>query len=115
MPHILKKLSEIIRTEAGGDGIGMVIIVRKSEIFFNSKIFVAKTFRIKRVNCVNFKFAKRHVKVSLQDFMHKHGPNMLRILSGSYRHISRSSGLFLDYPDTFSRLSGHISKLSGHL
>ena len=28
--------------------------VRKSENFPDSKIFVAKTFRIKRVNCVNF-------------------------------------------------------------
>ena len=28
--------------------------VTKNENFLDSKIFVAKTFRIKRVNCINF-------------------------------------------------------------
>ena len=98
--------------------------VRKSENFPDSKIFVAKTFRIKRVNCVNFQFCDKCAqKVGLQDFMHKHGPNML---SRSYRHSSRSSKLsldhldtFLNYPDTLrivqkhSRSPWHISRSSG--
>ena len=33
---------------------------------------------------------------------------MVRELSRLSRHISRSSRPFLDYPDTFSRLSGHF-------
>ena len=49
-------------------------------------------------------------------------------LSGSHRQISRSTKVFLDYPDTFSRLSGHfldhtetfqiihsLFRLSGHI
>ena len=43
--------------------------VRKSENFLDSKIWVAKTFRIKRVNCVNFQIRdKCALKVVLQDF-----------------------------------------------
>ena len=52
--------------------------VTKSENFPDSKIFVAKTFRIKRVNRDNFQSRDKCVqKVVLQDFVHKHGPNML--------------------------------------
>ena len=41
----------------------------KSENFPDSKIFVAKTFRIKRVNRVNFQIRdKCALKVVLQDF-----------------------------------------------
>ena len=53
---------------------------------------------------------------------------IVRKLSRSPWHISRSSGLFLDYLDTFSRLSGHcldctetfqiihtLFRLSGHI
>ena len=50
--------------------------VRKNENFPDSMIFVAKTFRIKRVNCVNFQI---RTNAFLQDFVHKHGPNMLNI------------------------------------
>ena len=43
--------------------------VTKSENFPDSKIFVAKTFRIKRVNRVNFQIRdKCALKVVLQDF-----------------------------------------------
>ena len=45
------------------------IRVTKSENFPDSKIFVAKTFRIKRVNRVNFQIRdKCALKVVLQDF-----------------------------------------------
>ena len=53
------------------------------------------------------------IKVGLQDFMHKHGPNMLqKLFKLSYLDCTetfRSSTLFLDYPDTFSRLTGHLT------
>ena len=61
------------RTNAGADIMFMDIIwmsrVTKSENFPDSKIFVTKTFRIKRVNRVNFKVRdKCALKVVLQDF-----------------------------------------------
>ena len=34
--------------------------VRKNENFPDSKIFVAKTFRIKRVNCINFQIRDKY-------------------------------------------------------
>ena len=46
-----------------------IIRVTKSENFPDSKIFVTKTFRIKRVNHVNFQIRdKGALKVVLQDF-----------------------------------------------
>ena len=73
--------------------------VRKSKNFPDSKIFGAKTFRIKRVNRVDFQICDKCAKkVFLQDFVHKRGPNML---STSYRHSSRSSKLSLYHPDIF--------------
>ena len=52
--------------------------VTKSENFPDSKIFVAETFRVKRVKRVDFQIRDKWVsKVVLQDFVHKHGPNML--------------------------------------
>ena len=73
--------------------------VTKSKNFLDSKIFVAKTFRIKRVIRVDFQIRDKCAqKVVLQDIVHKHGPNML---SRSYRHSSRSSKLSLYYPDIF--------------
>ena len=53
------------------DQIGLVrkFRVTKSENFPDSKIFVAKTFRIKRVNRVNFQIRDKGAeKVVLQDF-----------------------------------------------
>ena len=63
------------------------------------------TFRIKHVNCIIFQI---RVKSVFANFKHNNGLNMLHKRSRSPRHIFRSSGLFLDYPDTFSRLSGHF-------
>ena len=85
----------------GKFGLNCIMLnrVTKSENFPDSKIFVAKTFRIKRVNRVDFQICDKCAKkVFLQDFVHKHGPNML---STSYRHSSRSSKLSLYYPDIF--------------
>ena len=87
----------------------------------------AETFRIANFCRKNFP-EKAHTMCQfsnsqdLQNFMHKHAWK----LSRSYRHISRSSrlsldylGTFLNYPDTFrmvrklSRSPRHISRSSG--
>ena len=110
---------------------------KKSKNFPDSKIFVAKTFRMKRINCINFqihdKCAERWfckilyvsmVQICSLGSAYNRGPKLsldypdtflnypdtfrtVRKLSRSPRHISRSSWLFLDYLDTYSRLSGH--------
>ena len=112
----------------------MLIRVRKSKNFPDSRIFVAKTFRIKSVNRVDFHmrviggFARfyasmvqicpgnfpDHADIFLSlDFLDTflNYPDTFRIVqkfSRSPRHICRSSVLFLDYSDTFSRLTGHF-------
>ena len=118
------------------------IRVAKSENFPDSKIFVAKNFWIKSI----FKFAtnvhKRWfckilcismVQICSIGSAYNRCPKfgtfrIVRKFSRSPQHISRSSGLFLDYMDKFSRLSGHcldrtetfqiihtLFGLSGHL
>ena len=89
--------------------------VTKSENFPDSVIFVAKTFRIKRVNRANFQIRDKCAwKVVLQDFVHKQGPNMLhtvldhanslqiiRTSLGSSGNFPDPPGTFLDHPDSF--------------
>ena len=56
----------------------------------------------KRVNCVNFQICdKCACKVGLQDFMYKHGPNMLM-------NLSSHTDTFLDHPDSQDYLDTFI-------
>ena len=120
------------------------IRVTKSENFPDTKIFVAKTFRIKRVNRANFQIRDKcawfckilcisMVQICSIGSAYNRCPKfgtfrIVRKFSRSPQHISRSSGLFLDYMDTFSRLFGHcldhtetfqiihtLFRLSGHI
>ena len=103
------------------------IRVTKSKNFPDSKIFVAKTFWIKHVNPANFQI---HIFEIIQTLFRSYGnfpdhshsfqiirthylhlPDTFRIirkLSRLTRHTPRLSRLFSDYPDTFSRLTGHF-------
>ena len=99
--------------------------VTKSENFPDSKIFVSKTFRIKCKNRANFQICinahKRWfckilsismVQICSIGSAYNRCPKfetfrIVRKFSKSPQHISRSSDLFLDYMDSFSRLSGH--------
>ena len=95
--------------------------VRKSKNFLESKIFHAKTFRIKRVNRDTFDFATKLCKIrEFHIFFGKcawswigwsqNYPVTFQII----RTVSGLSGQFLDYPDslwivrTVSRLSGQF-------
>ena len=91
----------------------MLYRVRKNENFPDSKIFVARTFRIKCVNCINFHIRDKYaLKVCLQIL----SITMIQICfmrciykrSRSPRHIFRSSRLSLEYPDTFFTSSGNF-------
>ena len=100
--------------------------VTKSENFPDRKFFVAKFFRIKRVNRVNFQICNNcALKQVLQDFVHKHGPNMLNIhflddldtfqivpkLSRSSGNFPDHAGTFLHHPDSFQIIWKHCQDL----
>ena len=85
----------------------MLIRVRKSKDFPDSRIFVAKTFRIKSVNRVNFQIRdKSTYKVCLLDFKHKNGPysNMLHgvHLKGKQCELMHFIGFFKFIYDSLS-------------
>ena len=85
------------RARRGGGGNR----VRKSKNFPDSKIFHAKTFRIKRVNCNTFAFV---TKVRKTGECHVFFPNVHKVgLDGVWiiRWLSGLSGMFLYHTDIF--------------
>ena len=79
-----------------------------------TKIFQIARFLLQKFSEKTRKFHQvsnlRQIRVKsvFANFKHNHGPNMLYKRSRSPRHIFRSSRLFLDYLDTFFRLSGRF-------